>query len=65
MKIKYESCYSCLVFACGFERKSTLCKICDGDDMFIPITKQDIAELKVNYSGNLDLITGGACGKAV
>jgi len=72
--MKYQGCLLCLVALYDWNGQSSLCPICDGEDMLIPITHDVLAELKAAYADdasklryftNLELNLGGGCGKDV
>ena len=45
--MKYDDCVACQVCFYNRENESTMCKICDGDNMFIPISDAEAQEINL------------------
>lgn len=45
MKLKFESCLSCEICFYNRENECTMCKICDGENNYRPITQSEIDEI--------------------
>ena len=45
MAFKFESCLSCQVCFYNREKQSSICSVCDGENMLIPISEDEISEM--------------------